>query len=556
MCPEQLAGESTAIDVRCDVYALGVVLYELLAGRLPHDLRHKSLFEAQRIVNGERPMRLSAFDRSLHGAVAAIGSKCLEKDPSRRYSSAGELAGDLERHLHGLPVMARPEATWEAVQRLCKRHRLWVASVGMTMASLLVALIVVASSYRVAVQEREAANEKRREVAIAYGELEQRRQDSEVVVDFLGDAMRLPSPSINGGEATFRRWLQTVAEAAKTRFGNADSPRDMTTRGRLLVSLGMTLSALGHPMDGRQLFVEADAAFRTSTTTEPRLRAHCLNELSLACWECGDYPAAAKASEEAHRVTAAAHSAHDPAATMMLHGLALARMGQGQFAEADRLFTDIHNAVVTAFGPADAKAGIVLANWGETRRRQNQLADAETKLVSAVDILEAAGPESDLALVGALNNLGEVLRLRGRCEEAIRLHEKAKRIQEDRLGPHHYGRSTSLSKLGEAYRGLGDLTRAESLCLQALSLRERAGLGSHPETAVIFLRLARIAAARGSAEEAGRWYARCVEVYEHALGAGHADARAVAEEARNFTAALGSSVSAIAERSSAGEQTP
>ena len=504
MGPEQLVGDPQAIDVRSDVYALGVVLYELLAGRLPHDLRLKSLFEAQHIVNGQRPTPLSTLDRSLDREVTAINAKCLEKDPSRRYSSAGELAGDLERYLHGLPVIARPESGWETVQRLCKRHGVWVAAGGVAMASLLVALAVVAYSYRVAVRERESADEKRREVARAYGELEQRRQDSEVVVEFLGDAMQLPSPSTNSGEATFHQWLHAAAEAVKSRFANADSPRDLATRGRLLTKIGATLCGLGYPGEGRRLLMEADDALRAVTATQPLLRAQCLSELSLASWECGDYPAAARAGEEAHRVTAAAQSPEDPAATMMLHSLAIARMGQGLLAEADRLFADIYAAVSAELGPADARA---------------------------------------------LNNRGEVLRLRGLCEEAIRLHERAKSIQDTHLSPVHYGRSASLSKLGEAHRDLGDLVLAESLFLHALSLRERAGLGSHPETAVILVRLARTAAAQEKPAEAVRWYGRCMEVLGGATGVDHADARAVDQEFRAFKATLQSSESAVAERS-------
>jgi tetratricopeptide (TPR) repeat protein len=555
MGPEQLAGDPQAIDVRCDVYALGVVLYELLAGRLPHDLRRKTLFEAQHIVNCERPARLSAFNRSLDGGIAAITAKCLEKDPSRRYSSAGELAGDLERHLHGMPVTARPESSWEAVQRLCKRHRVWVAAGVFAMASILLAFAVVTYAYRIAIHEREAADEKRREVASAYGELEQRRQDAEVIVDFLGDAMQLPSPSKDPGETTFLQWLHAAAEAVTNRFSNPDSPRDMATRGRLLTKIGMTLCGIGCPAQGRSLLMEAEKALRPLTETQPLLRAQCLNELSLACWECGDYPAAAHASEEAHRITAA-QSAHDPAAAMILHGLALARMGQGQLAEADRLFSEMYTAVVTEFGPADARAGIVLSNWGDTLRRQGRLADAETKAASAVDILAAAGTESELALAAALNNLGEVLRQRGRCEEAIRLHERAKGIQDDRLGPNHYGRSTSLSKLGEAHRDLGDSMRAETLFLQALSLREKAGLGSHPETAVILLRMARIAAARDNPDEAVKWYGRCMDILGKTPGYGHGDTRAVDEEFQAFKAKWRSAEAAVAERSSTPEQVP
>src|SRR5262249_49968246 len=103
MSPEQIAGDPAQIDARSDVYELGVVLYELLAGRTPHDLRSRSIAEAVRIIREEEPTRLSSIDRTLRGDVETIVAKALEKEKQRRYSSAAELAADIRRFLHDEP---------------------------------------------------------------------------------------------------------------------------------------------------------------------------------------------------------------------------------------------------------------------------------------------------------------------------------------------------------------------------------------------------------------------------------------------------------------------
>jgi WD40 repeat protein len=123
MAPEQLDGDADALDFRCDVYALGLVLYELLAGRPPYDVARLSVWEIARIVRESEPPSLAMVDRRLRGDLQTIVSKCLEKERQLRYSSAVELADDLGRHLAGEPILARPVGLAEGLRRLARRHR-------------------------------------------------------------------------------------------------------------------------------------------------------------------------------------------------------------------------------------------------------------------------------------------------------------------------------------------------------------------------------------------------------------------------------------------------
>jgi serine/threonine protein kinase len=154
MSPEQAGLTGDGIDARSDIYSLGVLLYELLAGRppfAPERLRKAALDEICRVIREEEPpppsvgaslpgadgltatarLRLSTARRltaELRGDLDGIVMKALEKSPDRRYDSANELAEDIHRHLRNEPVSARPPGPWRRWWKFARRHKLAVAS--------------------------------------------------------------------------------------------------------------------------------------------------------------------------------------------------------------------------------------------------------------------------------------------------------------------------------------------------------------------------------------------------------------------------------------------
>lgn len=173
MCPEQFEGNPEELDVRADVYALGVVLYEFLTGRLPYDVAKRPVYAVARVVREAEPMPLAAVNPKLRGDLDTIVMKCLEKDRSRRYSSAAELEADLGRFLAGEPIAASPPRLVDSIVRLARRHKL----AALTMAGILTAIVaggVGASIFAVqASRERETAL---REKARADAETDVSRQ--------------------------------------------------------------------------------------------------------------------------------------------------------------------------------------------------------------------------------------------------------------------------------------------------------------------------------------------------------------------------------------------
>ena len=141
MSPEQVSGDPDAVDVRTDVYALGVIFYELLTGRRPYELKNKGLAEAITALREAEPPALSSLDPSLRGDLDAIGRTALAKEPRRRYQSVADLAADIERHLRGEPVSARADATLYVLWRQANRHR-WPLALAIVVLAAIVAIAV------------------------------------------------------------------------------------------------------------------------------------------------------------------------------------------------------------------------------------------------------------------------------------------------------------------------------------------------------------------------------------------------------------------------------
>ena len=143
MSPEQFDADPHDIDIRSDVYALGVVLYELLTERAPYELHRKAIHEAARIVREEEPPRPSTIRAALRGDLEVIVGTAMAKDRTRRYGSASELSQDLGRWLEGEAIAARAPGVFETLRRFARRHRTAAAAIATAFVLLSGSLVVV-----------------------------------------------------------------------------------------------------------------------------------------------------------------------------------------------------------------------------------------------------------------------------------------------------------------------------------------------------------------------------------------------------------------------------
>jgi WD40 repeat protein/predicted Ser/Thr protein kinase len=163
MSPEQVTADPAAIDHRADVYALGVILFELLAHRPPYQLEGRPLAEVARLILEAEPPRLGSVSPELRGDVETIVAKALAKDPARRYQSAAELAADLRRWLAHEPIRARPPSALYQLRQFARRHKALVGGVVATVAALVLGLICTILFAVGEARQRRQADDKTRE---------------------------------------------------------------------------------------------------------------------------------------------------------------------------------------------------------------------------------------------------------------------------------------------------------------------------------------------------------------------------------------------------------
>lgn len=160
MSPEQAAGDPAKIDPRSDVYALGIIGYELLSGRLPYNVHGKLVHEAVRVIRENEPSRLSSVTRAYRGDIDTIISKALEKEPDRRYQSAADFAADIRRFLREQPIAARPASQLYQLRKFARRNRALVTGVATAFIALLIGAGIAVQQ---AVSATAAAAEARRQ---------------------------------------------------------------------------------------------------------------------------------------------------------------------------------------------------------------------------------------------------------------------------------------------------------------------------------------------------------------------------------------------------------
>jgi eukaryotic-like serine/threonine-protein kinase len=257
MSPEQFEADPNNIDIRSDVYALGVILYEILAGQPPYDLKKKALLEVARVIREVDPTPISQLNKTLGRELGVIAGKCLQKDRGHRYSSAAELADELGRHLAGEPIMATPPRLWDAIVRLSRRHKtaalafmgiatcLLFAIIGISVFSLRAELAREDADRQrlIANREREAAVQAR-DAAIQskQSEAEQRtRAETESVKAkerrYSDDLRRLARARVNGTGAAFHELYANAIRNYRNIHGDKVHP---PLALRLLGHLGET----------------------------------------------------------------------------------------------------------------------------------------------------------------------------------------------------------------------------------------------------------------------------------------------------------------------------
>lgn len=404
MSPEQLEGESGDVDARSDIYALGVVLYEILTGRMPHASSGPAFHQLARAICEEDPIPVGSIDRVLRGDLEAIVQMALEKRPEQRYPSAAALADDMTRMLDNEIVQARPRTATYRLRKYIRRHRPLVAAIVTIFLALAGAAGVSFDQWR-----RAAAA----------------RDDAVMALDFFDSIFEALGNSPGGRDSLVLDYLAIASERVDDHF---DGKPEMRVRlhesfGKAYEHLGAYESAalrLGESLRLRnELFGERDAR-----TIEVQTM------LGGVLHFCGDNQRAEELIVGAVRLAERYLSRLDPVSSLVDANWAwfLARMGRHEEAEAPALRAIAKRRDV--YGTRHRKTLFSMANLGALRLR-------EKRLEEAAEICEETLPMQD-ELLGATHR--DTLMTRANLA-VIQLHlgnvERAAKLQQEIVA--HFG---------------------------------------------------------------------------------------------------------------------
>jgi len=531
MSPEQLSGDPDAIDTRTDVHALGVILFELLAGRLPHDLTGRSPPEAVRTLLEEEPDRLGAVDSRLRGDLETIAGKALSPDKGRRYESVAALADDVRRHLAHEPITARPPSAGYVLGKFARRHRTLVAAVSAVFAVLVVAVVLTNREKNRARAAETVATER-------LGQVEREAGKFQEVAGIMGEVLAQADPyRTPGEEPTIRQVLDRLSR-------RIERVRDPEVEASLRFNLGSTYATLGREGDAREHLERALQLFRS--LAEPARGNGCaavLGRLGLVACTRGDVSEAEPLFREALALRRRLCPPGDVRLAEPLHDLGHALYILGRPGEAEPLLREALG-LLEAFHPplarlADVRCSLslVLSLRGQPRAAealllealelqrsllpgnhpsiaqtlehlvpvlgaQGRWDDAEKRARQAVSIRRASHGADHPQFARGLSALADVLHERGRSAEAEPLYRQALGIVGRKLGDGHFQAHLVRDHLAHALEALGRLEEAEALWRRMLGFLTEKGGPTHPDTVAALRRIAGVLQATGRAGEA------------------------------------------------------
>jgi non-specific serine/threonine protein kinase/serine/threonine-protein kinase len=270
MSPEQLTGVGARGDNRSDIYALGVIGYELLAGRAPVPLAGLGLAAAARAVSEVEPIPLGSLSRQFRGDLDAVFRTALARNPDHRYSTVGAFADDLERHLRGEPVGARAPSLFLTLSGFVRRHR--AASIAtVAVVTTLVAALVMVSAALVHARQKEAETARQQERA-ERGQ-RQARQAVDEMYTWVGTRLLSREPHLSLERREFlERALRHYQEFAREE--GADSEVVFKT-AQAYHHVGVIQGRLGRPVEAERAFREEIRLLRglaDGVLADPRYR--------------------------------------------------------------------------------------------------------------------------------------------------------------------------------------------------------------------------------------------------------------------------------------------
>ena len=554
MSPEQAELGGVDVDTRADIYSLGVLLYELLAGTTPYDpatLRKAGLDEIRRIIREVEPPRpstrlatLSDLDRStiaqhrdtapanlsglLRGDLDWIVMRCLEKDRARRYETPGALAADIARHLENEPVLARPPSTSDRLGKLFARHKLAVAATTMVVVALVGGLGFSTWRYF-----RETAALAR---AVAAEQVQVRlRTEAEAALTRATAAeqtqARLAAQAETARENEARqRAVADAARANETRLrtaaedGQARAQSEAARSAQVARLIAEMLKNVGpHVALGRDTRLLRDILDDTAKrlgselSGQPEVELELREVLAAAYADLGEAENAVAMRRAALALRQKLWSDEHIVVSVAWTDLGRALLSLGQAVEAEACF---RTALAIQEKLDDDRVRQTMGFLASALERQGRHVDAEAVQRRLLARNQAQWGEQSADAAGTAMNLGMQLSRQGRTAEAEKLLRDAL-AKRRALPARDVEIAGALSNLAMAIAPTGKLGEAESLMRESIALRKKALGADDPDLANFLGNLANVLRRAGKLDEAETLYREVLALQRKFFGPDH-----------------------------------
>ena len=508
--PEQILGQP--ITTSCDVYSLGVLLYELLTGHRPHELRGKRPSELERAVCETTPPRPSEIvdsaragyprrrtpGRWLAGDLDNIVMTALRVRPENRYRSVEQLSADILRYQDGQPVVARGRSWTYVTGKFLRRNR-----VAVTAAVLALGILAGLVGYHI----RQISDERDR--------VRQEAERTAAVSEFLKDIFHVSNPDQSLGETiTARDILDQGAARLDTELAGQPAIRAtlMATIGEVYGFLGLYDSAIN----------ELEQAVRLQRGgNDPAALASSLELLARNFYETGDMDRALALLDEAQDRVREAGMEDSALNAQVLYTLGQLHMFRGDY-EQSLHFHEAAHARWAAL-PTDERrhAANALDGLGQTLQLQGDLDGAEEHLRAALATRRAADGKTTATVLANIHNLATLLHEKAEYAEAEALYLEVYEGEIRITGLDHPDRDSAMTNLGRLYRETGRFEEAEHFLREAVDHSIRVRGAVHRYTAYNQNNLAGLLSERGQHAEARATFETVLEVYAETVPPDH-----------------------------------